>query len=379
MKHKRLNRDLWGFSYYPYYQMRIDEACFHGLACLIRLTDGEPFFWELPKAGRVQVTGSGVTWLELVPDGKDRVVTAIYAPSHAGDPAAPGVPRPSVWYVDVIDHMEADDCGVAVFADAYLDVIFTTAGDVRIDDRDELDLALADGGISEAQYSRALRECDAIVGDLCADIGATERRCAEIRRNVEKRIARGEPVHPCREILELGKTWEFRALREEEAPECASVIRTAFRTVADAFGFTEANAPRFTAFSMTDARMRRELSDPRREGIGCFCAHTGALVGCCILAFAEDGACELDHLAVLPAYRHRRLGRLLVREALIRAYARGCRKMTLGFVNENDALKAWYESLGFTFVGAHKFDHLPFTSGYMEKTLADAAEQETMP
>ena len=41
MKHKRLNRDGWGFQYYPYYQMRIDHELFHGTACLIRLTDGE--------------------------------------------------------------------------------------------------------------------------------------------------------------------------------------------------------------------------------------------------------------------------------------------------------------------------------------------------
>ena len=32
MKHKRLNRDGWGFQYYPYYQIRIDDELFHGLA-----------------------------------------------------------------------------------------------------------------------------------------------------------------------------------------------------------------------------------------------------------------------------------------------------------------------------------------------------------
>ena len=41
MKHKRLNRDGWGFQYYPYYQMRIDCDFFHGTACLIKFTDGE--------------------------------------------------------------------------------------------------------------------------------------------------------------------------------------------------------------------------------------------------------------------------------------------------------------------------------------------------
>ena len=37
MKRKRLNRDAWGFMYYPYYQMRIDTDEFHGMACLIKL------------------------------------------------------------------------------------------------------------------------------------------------------------------------------------------------------------------------------------------------------------------------------------------------------------------------------------------------------
>ena len=61
MKHKRLNRDGWGFQYYPYYQMRIDSDSFHGIACLIRFTDGEANYWETPKAGRIQVTGEEVT------------------------------------------------------------------------------------------------------------------------------------------------------------------------------------------------------------------------------------------------------------------------------------------------------------------------------
>ena len=58
MKHKRLNRDGWGFSYYPYYQMRIDCDLFHGTACLIKLTDGEDNYWETPKAGTLAGTGT---------------------------------------------------------------------------------------------------------------------------------------------------------------------------------------------------------------------------------------------------------------------------------------------------------------------------------
>lgn len=66
MKHKRLNRDGWGFQYYPYYQMRIDDDLFHGMVCVIRLTDGEENYWETPKAGRIQVTGGGMMWMQLI-------------------------------------------------------------------------------------------------------------------------------------------------------------------------------------------------------------------------------------------------------------------------------------------------------------------------
>ena len=49
MKKKRLDRDLkWGFQYFPYYQMRVDIDCFHGLVCFIQLTDGEFLYWNSP-------------------------------------------------------------------------------------------------------------------------------------------------------------------------------------------------------------------------------------------------------------------------------------------------------------------------------------------
>ncbi len=85
MKHKRLNRDRWGFQYYPYYQMRIDHALFHGMVCLIRMTDGNANYWEMPKAGKIQVTGSGMTWLELIPDGANHVITVKYYPDGSHD------------------------------------------------------------------------------------------------------------------------------------------------------------------------------------------------------------------------------------------------------------------------------------------------------
>ena len=44
----------------------------------------------------------------------------------------------------------------------------------------------------------------------------------------------------------------IRAVSEPDIPNCAEVIRESFKTVADELGFTPENAPRFTAFAVTD-------------------------------------------------------------------------------------------------------------------------------
>ena len=213
MKYKRLNRDKWGFQYYPYYQMRIDDALFHGTACLIRFTDGERNDWKMPKAGRVQVTGEGMTWLELIPDGTHRVITAMYFPDGTHDPERKDYPvtadekyQPSIWYIDIIEGIEHDEDGIAVFIDKYLDVIMTPEGDVKVDDRDELDAAYASGDLTKAQYDAALAEGEAILRAYSCNILGLDAWCASVRQLAEDRITAGEPVTMCREVREWRKT-----------------------------------------------------------------------------------------------------------------------------------------------------------------------------
>ncbi len=209
MKHKRLNRDGWGFQYYPYYQMKIDDELFHGMVCLIKLTDGENNYWETPKAGRLQVTGEGMSWLELIPDNASRVITIKFFPEGTHDPERHNNPstlntrfQPSVYYVDITEGIEYDEYGIATYIDKYLDVIFTPEGDVKIDDRDELDAAYASGELTKEQYDAALQECESILKDYCEDIPKTGEWCAKIRELVEERIKAGEPVKRCKEVLD---------------------------------------------------------------------------------------------------------------------------------------------------------------------------------
>ena len=156
MTEKRLDRDKkWGFQGFPYYQMRMDCEDFHGLVSIIDLIDGEYLFWEYPKAGKIPVCGKGMLWLQLIPDGKHRAITAKFLPPSRTIQGIRYLKSVSVWYVDVIDNWGYDEDNVAYFTDQYLDVIFDVEGDVVIDDRDELDAAYSSGELSEEQYQRA--------------------------------------------------------------------------------------------------------------------------------------------------------------------------------------------------------------------------------
>lgn len=193
MKHKRLKRESWGFGAYPYYQTRLDLPYYHGYVCLLRLTECRDTFWSFPIAGAVQVTGSGMTWMELIPVGAHHIITVKYFPDGKCDrqtypPAWKQDYLPSLWYVDITDGSYTDTDGVFVYIDKYLDVIFTPEGDVKIDDRNELEEAYSSTSLSREQYENALAECDRVVNTLCTDIQKTADWCATIRKEVEKRL-----------------------------------------------------------------------------------------------------------------------------------------------------------------------------------------------
>ena len=186
MKRKRLDRDIWWeynkVKFPRYYQMRVEIEEFNGLVCLLQLIDGEPYYWNHPDGRKRAVIGKGMTWLQLIPDGKFHVLTAKYLPDNSV----------SIWYADIIENIEYDSDGVAVFIDKYLDVTLTPQGDVSVDDRHELDEAFQSGDISKDQYDSALKEGDLILEEYCSDISKTELWCNKILSHVNDRIKNGE-------------------------------------------------------------------------------------------------------------------------------------------------------------------------------------------
>ena len=159
----------------------------------------------------------------------------------------------------------------------------------------------------------------------------------------------------------------IREIKENEIKDSVNVIRQSFQTVADEFGFTEGNAPRFTAFATDEAKVLMWKNEQHRPMFGYF--ENGMLVGYYNLAFLPEGECELGSLCVLPDKRHSGIGEALLEDAVSRAKDLGFGKMKLSIVEENKVLRKWYEDHGFVHTGTEKYDFFPFTCGYLEKDL----------
>ena len=159
----------------------------------------------------------------------------------------------------------------------------------------------------------------------------------------------------------------IREIDKKEIAECVKVIRESFLTVANEFGFTIENAPRFTAFATTEERLDWQFREEHRPMYAFY--DNEKIVGYYSLLLQDNHECELNNLCVVPAYRHRGIGEALLMNAFKVAKELDCIKINIGIVEENKALRKWYETLGFSHIGTRKFDFFPFTCGYMEKEL----------
>ncbi len=164
----------------------------------------------------------------------------------------------------------------------------------------------------------------------------------------------------------------IREINRDDIPECAGVIREAFMTVANEFGFTKQNAPGFTAFSMCTEKLFRQYEKEHRPMYAYF--NAGKIVGYYSLELLENQECELNNLAVLPSYRHQGIGEKLLSHSFEEARKMNCKIMKIGIVEENKILRKWYEAHGFVHTGTEKFDFFPFTCGYMKRAVVTPNE-----
>lgn len=159
----------------------------------------------------------------------------------------------------------------------------------------------------------------------------------------------------------------IREIRKDEIQDCVEIIRKSFMTVADEFGFTIENAPRFTAFAITEERLIYHLEQEQRPMFAYF--EDGKMIGYYSLLKQNEKECELNNLCVIEEYRHKRVGEQLLEHAFGEARKMGCSQVNIGIVEENEKLRKWYEAHGAEHIRTEKYDFFPFTCGYMKKML----------
>jgi ribosomal protein S18 acetylase RimI-like enzyme len=151
-------------------------------------------------------------------------------------------------------------------------------------------------------------------------------------------------------------------LSSSHLPLYADVIRESFSTVAKDFGFTRENCPGFKCF-ITNEKLASILNE-KYYPFGYMI--NGKIIGFASLTDRGSGVYELHDLSVLTEYRHCGYGRELLNYCKAKVKELGGTRITIGIVEENTILKDWYADNGFIHTGTQKFDHLPFTVGFME-------------
>jgi len=152
------------------------------------------------------------------------------------------------------------------------------------------------------------------------------------------------------------------SVRAYQLPACLEVIHKSFSTVAEEFGLTRENCPKHTSFIQIEY-----LTTQLGWGFDMFTLYeNGEMVGYASLSKESEDTFDLHNLAVLPECRHKGYGKLLLDHAKEKVREQDGHTIKIGIIDESTVLKNWYTANGFIFAGTKKFDHLPFTVGFME-------------
>ena len=151
-------------------------------------------------------------------------------------------------------------------------------------------------------------------------------------------------------------------VKKNELKECLEIIHQSFGTVAEQFGLTRENCPKHTSFIPISF-----LETQMDWGWYMYALYAGKkIIGYMSLSKECDDTYELHNLAILPEYRHKGFGKRLLDHAKAVVKSLGGNRIKIGIIEESTVLKNWYIANGFVHIGTKKFDHLPFTSGYLE-------------
>ena len=140
------------------------------------------------------------------------------------------------------------------------------------------------------------------------------------------------------------------------------MIRESFQDVARDFGLTVENCPSNGAF-IKDEKLREMWDRGESRMYGLF--EDGAMAGFAALDPDGEGRLEICKLSVLPCARHGGHGKKLIDHLRAEAARLGAHTVTIGIIDENTRLKAWYMDYGFILDEVCQFPGHPFTVGLL--------------
>lgn len=161
------------------------------------------------------------------------------------------------------------------------------------------------------------------------------------------------------------KHYKILSVQWEELPMCLDCVKAAFSVMAGKYKYTEESYPGSAAYlSLEDLQLAKEKS------VHMYAAWMdGRIVGYVQLEKKPGGIYSFQRFAVHPEYQSHGFGRALVSFCKNKATVYGGKKISLLMINENEALKKFYESCGFKLSHVGTDDSHPFEYAIMEMEL----------
>ena len=153
------------------------------------------------------------------------------------------------------------------------------------------------------------------------------------------------------------------------------LIRRSYRDVALRFDLNADNCPKHPS-NCTAAWIERDFARNVRYFI---LEVDSTAVGCSALEMAQEGACYLERLAVLPQQRRKGYGSGLAKHVLREAKATGATRVGVGIIADQAELKLWYQKHGFVEGRTKVFAHLPFRVTFLTYELSKPFNNKSGP
>jgi len=159
--------------------------------------------------------------------------------------------------------------------------------------------------------------------------------------------------------------YEIHSVEYDQLPMCLETLHAAFGESERTFGYTRETYPSSGAYITLD-----DLIKAKDRGVHMYAALVdGKVAGYVQLEKIEAGTYAFRRFAVLPDYQKLGIGRALVSHCRERAALYGAHKLTLLMINQNQKLKSFYESNGFTVTTISTDPAYPFEYAIMEMSL----------